>query len=125
MTFVTFQPQPQPNFPGNGFQHQPFQPQPQPQPQPPANRVSAGPASDAKAFFATVLLTFISGMIVMIGYIMIGGFGIFLGLVGVVFILVWWKERHGRVLPRNLPGTSLALLFVTSLVLFGLAALMA
>ncbi|WP_298180964.1 hypothetical protein [Saccharomonospora sp.] len=90
-----------------------------------ANRVSAGPASDAKAFFAAALLTFASGMVAVIGYIMVGGFGVLLGIVGVVFALVWWKEQHGRMLPRDLPGKSLTLLTVAALVLFGLAALMA
>ncbi|CAM2886130.1 hypothetical protein SAXI111661_06485 [Saccharomonospora xinjiangensis] len=97
------------------------------QPQTPskANSVSAGPASDAKAFFTAALLTFACGMIALIGFVMAGVFGIILGIVGIVFGLVWWKEQHGGMLPRDLPGKSLVSLTVVSLVLFGLAALMA
>ncbi len=97
------------------------------QPQNPynSNRVSAGPASDTKAFFAATLLTFLSGMIVLIGFIMAGGFGIVLGIVGMIFGLVWWKGHHGSMLPRDLPAKSVVGLTLGSLLLLGLAALMA
>lgn len=89
------------------------------------NSVSAGAGSDAKAFGAAALLTFTCGMIALIGYMMIGGLGIVLGIIGIVFGLVWWKGHHERMLPRDLPTKSLVLLGITGLALFGLAAAMA
>ncbi|MER7115880.1 hypothetical protein ABT332_15465 [Saccharomonospora azurea] len=96
----------------------------QPQPSSAPNAVSAGPASDAKAFAAAALLTFTCGMVVLVGYVMIGFFGIILSLIGVVFGLVWWKERHGAMLPRDLTAKSVVSLAVVALVLFGLVLLM-
>lgn len=87
--------------------------------------VSAGAASDAKTFAAAALLTFAAGMIVLIGYIMAGGFGGFLGIIGAVFGVVWWKNLHGKVFPRDLPAKSLVGLLVTAAALFGLSYVMA
>ncbi|WP_199430216.1 hypothetical protein [Qaidamihabitans albus] len=97
----------------------------QPSRPPPGNGVSAGPASDAKTFAAAALLTFAAGMLVLIGYIMAGGFGGFLGIIGAVFGVVWWKGLHEKVFPRDLPGASMAGLAVAALVLLGLAYMMA
>ncbi|TLW90993.1 hypothetical protein FFT09_17090 [Saccharomonospora piscinae] len=93
--------------------------------QPVYNRVSAGGASDAKAFATAVLLTFTSGMLALIGYVMVGVFGVILAIIGIAFGLMWWKEQHKSMLPRDVPGKSLAGLAVAGAVLFGLAALMA
>ncbi len=96
----------------------------QPQPSSVPNSVSAGPASDAKAFGAAALLTFASGMVALIGFVLVHVFGVILAIAGIVFGLVWWKERHGQMLPRDLPGKSVASLAVVSLLLFGLVLLM-
>ncbi|WP_167173322.1 hypothetical protein [Saccharomonospora amisosensis] len=85
------------------------------------NRVSAGTASDVKTFIAAALLTFAAGMLVLIGYIMAGGFGGFLGIIGAVWSVFWWKGVHGKVFPRDLPGKSMAGLAVTAAILLGLA----
>lgn len=88
------------------------------------NRVSAGPASDLKTLVAAALLTFAAGMLVLIGYIMAGGFGGFLGLIGAAFGIVWWKNLHGKVFPRDLSGTHVVGLTVASAALLGLSYLM-
>lgn len=85
------------------------------------NRVSAGPASDVKTFVAAGLLTFTAGLLVLIGYIMAGGFGGFLGIIGAVFGVVWWKGVHGKVFPRDLPGKSMAGLVVAGALLLAAA----
>ncbi|ASR34844.1 hypothetical protein BAY61_07490 [Prauserella marina] len=97
----------------------------QPQPSPGGNSVSAGPASDFKTFGAAALLTFAAGEIVLIGYIMAGGFGAFLGIIGAAFGIVWWKNQHGKVFPRDLSGSHLGGLAVVAVVLLGIAYLMA
>ncbi|PXY28341.1 hypothetical protein [Prauserella muralis] len=89
------------------------------------NSVSAGPASDVKTFTAAALLTFAGGMLVLIGYVMAGGFGGLLGIIGAVFGVVWWKNLNEKVFPRDLPGSRLAGLAVAAAVLLGLAYLMA
>jgi hypothetical protein len=78
----------------------------QPTPSAGGNSVSAGAASDVKTFAAATLLTFSAGMIVLIGYALAGGFGAFLGIIGAVFGVVWWKDLHGKVFPRDLPNNS-------------------
>ncbi len=93
-------------------------------------RVTSQPApttgsAGAKTFVTATMLTFTGGMLVLIGYIMVGGFGIFLGLVGAVFGVLWWKDLHDGVVPAQLPTKSVALLTLTGLALFGLAAAMA
>ncbi|MEU6643825.1 hypothetical protein ABZ863_14905 [Saccharomonospora sp. NPDC046836] len=97
------------------------------QPQRPSGRnsVSAGTASDVKTFAAAALLTFAAGALTLVGYVMAGGFGGFLGIIGAVFGVVWWKNLHGKVFPRDLPGRSLAGLLAAAAVLFGFAYLIA
>ncbi len=101
------------------------QPQPSPEHSPDYNSVSAGAASDAKAFFAAALLTFASGMVVLIGFIMAGGFGVLLGIVFSVPIAIVIGERYGRMLPRDLSAGALIALTVGSFLMFFLAAGMA
>ncbi|WP_091674250.1 hypothetical protein [Amycolatopsis marina] len=79
--------------------------------------VSAGAASDAKTFGAAALLTFSAGMVVLLGYLLVGGFGAFLGIIGAVFGIVWWKGLHGKVFPRDLPNSSVLGAAVASAVL--------
>lgn len=71
-------------------------------------------------------LTFAAGMVVLIGYLMIGGFGAFIGIVGAIFGVTWLAGVHGgKVFPRaGFPPKSLAGLAMTAVVLLGLAALM-
>ncbi|WP_028661699.1 hypothetical protein [Saccharomonospora saliphila] len=86
---------------------------------------ATGPAAHAKTFATAALLTFACGMLVLIGYVMVGGFGFFLGLVGTVFGVLWWKDLHGTVFPKDIPAKSLVILAASAAALFGLAVAMA
>lgn len=100
-------------------------------PYPPTSQPMDGNAQPASSggfavLAGAALLTFAGGMAVLIGYLMIGGFGAFIGIIGAIFGIVWLAGVHGgRVFPREgFPVKSLAGLAVTSLVLLGLASLM-
>ncbi|RZQ59422.1 hypothetical protein [Amycolatopsis suaedae] len=67
-----------------------------------SNSVTAGTGSDVKTFFAALLLTFASGMLILVGALLIGFFGGFLGVVGVVLGLIWWRSANGKMFPRDL-----------------------
>lgn len=84
----------------------------------PARR-TPGAAADVKTFAAAVLLTFGVGMLGMVGWAVLdSGFGGFLGLVGGVFAVFWWRHVHGgKVFPRVLPTKSVVLLAVVNVVL--------
>ncbi len=70
-----------------------------------------GFAADLRIATAAALLTFASGLIMLIGFLMAGGFGAFIGLIGAGFGWMWWAEQHGgKVFPRDLPNRSLVLL---------------
>ena len=86
------------------------------------NSVSAGTGSDVRTFGAAALLTFGAGVLVLDGYIVLSGvFGGILGLVGAVFGIVWWRHKHDKVFPRDLPTKSIVILAVVDVVLTVLA----
>ncbi|OLT47092.1 hypothetical protein BJF85_00445 [Saccharomonospora sp. CUA-673] len=89
---------------------------------PPESDLAAGVRTLAGAAF----LTFAAGMLVLIGYMMIGGFGAFLGIFGAGFGIVWLAGVHGgKVFPRaGFPTQSIVGTAVTGAVLLGLAAVM-
>ncbi|HET6501214.1 MAG TPA: hypothetical protein VFG87_10670 [Amycolatopsis sp.] len=70
------------------------------------NRVSAGTGSDLRTVVAAALLTYAGGVLMLVGYIVLGNAGgALLGLVGAIFGVLWWRNLHGgKVFPRD-PGT--------------------
>ena len=74
--------------------------------------------ADIKTFVAAVLLTFGVGLLGMVGWAVLdSGFGGFLGLVGGVFGVVWWRKIHGKAFPKVLPTKSVVVLAVVNAVL--------
>jgi len=68
-----------------------------------------------------LLLTVAAGLVVLVGWTWIGGFGIALGLVADVAGLAWLRQRYGAVLPQDVPGGALLRLLVAAVVLAGIA----
>ncbi|SFW90695.1 hypothetical protein [Amycolatopsis australiensis] len=74
--------------------------------------------ADVKTFVTAVLLTFGVGLLGMVGWAVLdSGFGGFLGLVGGVFGVVWWRHLHGKAFPKVVPTKSVVLLAVVNAVL--------
>ncbi|HKN51006.1 MAG TPA: hypothetical protein VJX66_00830 [Amycolatopsis sp.] len=91
----------------------------------PARRPSNA-GQDVKTFATAVLLTFGAGLLGMVGWAVLdSGFGGFLGLVGGVFAILWWRHVHGKVIPADLKTRSVVLLFVVNVVLAGILLLTA
>ncbi len=66
-----------------------------------SNAVSAGLGSDLRVAAVGAMAPFLAGLLVLLGYIWLGGFGIVLGLGGAVFWGVWWFRRNGTFFPRD------------------------
>ena len=88
------------------------------------NTVSAGTGSDVRTFVAAALLTYGTGVFVLDGYILLGVFGGILGLVAAGLCILWWRNKHTTVFPRDLPARSLVILTVVDAVLTVLAVLL-
>lgn len=70
-----------------------------------------GLASDLRIVAAAALLTFGSGVLMLIGYLMVGAFGVLLALFGAGLGWSWWSGQHGgKLFPRELPTSSLTTL---------------
>lgn len=96
-----------------------------PVPETPGNAVSAGTASDVRTFAAAALLTYAGGVLMLDGYILLSGaFGAILGLLGAVFGVLWWRNAHQAVFPRDLPNRSVIILAVVAALLTGLGVLL-
>lgn len=71
--------------------------------------------ADVKTFVTAVLLTFGVGLLGMVGWAVLdSGFGGFLGLVGGVFGIVWWRKIHGKAFPPVVPTKSVVILAVVN-----------
>ncbi len=91
-----------------------------------AQPAAPGAGADVKTFATAVLLTFGTGLLMMDGWALLSsGFGAFLGLVGAVFGIFWWRHVHGKVFARDLPTRSVILLAVVNVVLAVLLLLVA
>lgn len=70
-----------------------------------------GAGTDVKTFAASLLLTFGSGLLMMVGWALLdSGFGAFLGLVAAGFGIFWWSRVQGKVLPPALSTRAVLLL---------------
>jgi hypothetical protein len=85
----------------------------------PASKTGWG--SSLRTFVSAALIPFAAGLLVLIGYLLLGNFfGGFLGAVGAVFALVWWHSLHGKMFPARIPAGSIIALAAVSAGLFAL-----
>jgi hypothetical protein len=68
----------------------------------------------------TALLIIAAGS-VLVGWVLIGGFGIVLGLIADVAGIAWLRRRYGAVVPPDVPAAGLLLLLMAAIVLAGIA----
>nr|WP_246382292.1 hypothetical protein [Prauserella isguenensis] len=121
---------PGPHYPGS--QHPGSGPRYPGAPYPPSSQSTGADAQPSPSggglltLAGAALLTFAAGMAVVIGYLMIGGFGAFIGIVGAIFGIVWLAGVHGgKVFPREgFPVRSVAGLAAASVVMLFLASVM-
>ncbi|MEC3981749.1 hypothetical protein [Amycolatopsis sp. H20-H5] len=75
------------------------------------NTGKSGVSGDVKTFAAALLLTFGSGLLMMVGWALVdSGFGAFLGLVAAGFGIYWWSRVQGKVFPPALSARSVLVL---------------
>jgi hypothetical protein len=63
--------------------------------------------SDLRIAAAAALAPFLCGLLVLLGLLWLGGFGIVLGLVAAIVWAVWWYRRNGAVIPREVDTRAL------------------
>lgn len=66
-------------------------------------------ASDLRIGAAAALAPFLCGLLVLIGLIWLGGFGIVLGIAGAIAWAVWWYRRNGALVPRQVDTRALVI----------------
>jgi hypothetical protein len=81
---------------------------------PQARLGSPSAGADARVLAAAALLTFTSGMLLLVGYQLLGGIGVFLAIIGAIFVLVVWHNAHEGFFPRTLTGGKVAGLAASS-----------
>jgi hypothetical protein len=80
-----------------------------------------GWAPHVRAGLYALLLTLTAGFAILLGWVLVGGFGIVLGLIVAAVGLGWLRTRYGAVVPRDVPGGALLRVLVALVVLAGIA----
>lgn len=79
-------------------------------------------SQDLLAGGLAALLVLGAGLLIMLGWAVLGPFGAVLGGFGAVFWGAWWRGKHGAFFPRELAGGSVggiaALVAITALCLY-------
>jgi hypothetical protein len=66
------------------------------------NSVSTGLASDLRVAAVGAMAPFLGGLLVLLGYLWLSGFGLLLGIGAAIVWGVWWYRRNGRrFFPRD------------------------
>src|SRR5262245_12371862 len=60
------------------------------------NSVSAGWGSDLRVAAVGAMTPFLPGLLVLLGYLWLGGFGLLLGIGAAIAWIVWWRRSNGR-----------------------------
>jgi uncharacterized Tic20 family protein len=81
-----------------------------------ANTVSAGWGSDLRIAAVAAMAPFLAGVLVLLGYLWLGGFGIVLGLGGAIGWAVWWYRKHGKFFPRDVDRGAFGITVVITVV---------
>jgi hypothetical protein len=82
------------------------------------NSVSAGWGSDLRITAVAAMTPFLAGMLVLLGYAWIGGFGVVLGLAAAIWWAVWWYRRNDGFFPRDVNSTAFGVTIGLTVVAF-------
>jgi hypothetical protein len=69
-------------------------------------------AGDVVVFLVSALLPLGFGLAVILGMLLLDGFGAFLGIIGGLFGLGWWHSQHKALVPRDASTKSVVVLAV-------------
>ena len=83
-----------------------------------SNSVSAGLGSDLRVAAVGAMAPFLAGLLVLLGYLWLGGFGIVLGLGGAIFWAVLWYRRNGKFFPRDVQTRAFTITIVLTVAVF-------
>ena len=83
------------------------------------NSVSAGLGSDLRVAAVGAMAPFLAGLLVLLGYLWLGGFGLLLGIGAAIAWGVWWFRRNDRrFFPRDVATGPFYLTIVLTAVVF-------
>ena len=83
------------------------------------NSVSAGWGSDLRLAAVGVMTPFLPGVLVLLGYLWLGGFGLLLGIGAAIAWIVWWRRSNGRkFFPRDVEAKPFYITIALTVVVF-------
>lgn len=83
------------------------------------NSVSAGLGSDLRVAAVGAMAPFLGGLVVLLGYLWLGGFGLLLGLGAAIAWAVWWYRSNGRrFFPRDVENRPFYITIALTAVVF-------
>lgn len=83
------------------------------------NSVSTGWGSDLKVAAVGAMAPFLGGLLVLLGYLWLGGFGLLLGLGAAIAWAVWWHRSNGRrFFPQDVENRPFFITIALSVVVF-------
>jgi hypothetical protein len=83
------------------------------------NSVSAGLASDLRVAAVGAMAPFLGGLLVLLGYLWLGGFGLLIGIGAAIAWGVWWYRRNGRrFFPRDVANGPFYITVALTVVVF-------
>lgn len=80
--------------------------------------MSSGWGSDLRVASVGVMVPFLPGMLVLLGLMWLGGFGVVLGLAAAVWWGVWWYRKHDGFFPKDVQGAPYVITIILTLVSF-------
>ena len=89
-----------------------------------AKTLSPNWGSDLRIVAVAAMAPFLCGLLVLLGYIWLNGFGVVLGLAAAIGWVVWWRRRNDReFFPREMNNSAFVITIVLTIAALALVLL--